>query len=287
MARDQVLERTTASAPTETVSVAARRRWPALRLPLERLTAEVAVVGLLAAWYVAARGTPEYILPSPIDVGWLTGRLLVDPDLARHTYTSLLRIVVAVGAALALGTAFALLPRYLPLSRTLVTGRILPFLNAFPTLGWAMMALFWFGIGTRSVVFVEVAILLPFCMINVATGLNNLDGELLEMGRSFTRHRWRLLRRVVLPMLTPYLLAAARISFGVGWKIALVAELFGATSGLGYLLNYARTRFDSPMIFATIATIIVVAVAVDRLVLAPLERRLLRYQAPAQAGWSM
>jgi NitT/TauT family transport system permease protein/sulfonate transport system permease protein len=230
---------------------------------------------------------PEYILPSPIDVGRLTGRLLVDPDLARHTYTSFLRIVAAVGLALVLGTAFALLPRHLPLSGTLVTGRILPFLNAFPTLGWAMMALFWFGIGTTSVIFVEVAILLPFCMINVATGLNNLDGELLEMGRSFTRRPWRLLRRVVLPMLVPYLLAAARISFGVGWKIALVAELFGATSGLGYLLNHARVRFDSPMIFATIATIIVVAMAVDRLVFAPLERHLLRHQAPAQAGWAL
>jgi NitT/TauT family transport system permease protein/sulfonate transport system permease protein len=168
-----------------------------------------------------------------------------------------------------------------------VTARVLPFLNAFPTLGWAMLALFWFGIGTTSILFVEVAILLPFCMINVATGLNNLDSELLEMGRSFTRGHVRLLRRLVLPMLTPYLLAAARISFGVGWKIALVAELFGATSGLGYLLNFARVRFDSPMIFATIATIIVIAVAVDRLVFAPLERYLLRHQPSAQAGWAL
>lgn len=286
MARGQVLDGA-ATAEPEAAGEARGRRWlPRRRLPLEQLTAELAIAGFLIAWYFAARGTPEYILPSPIDVGRLTGRLLFDPELARHTYGSFLRIVIAVGLALGLGLALALLPRVAPFTRTLVMGRVLPFLNAFPTLGWAMAALFWFGIGTNTVIFVEVAILLPFCLINISTGLNNMDGEILEMGRSFTRNPWRLLRLVVLPMLVPYLMAATRISFGVGWKIALVAELFGTTtSGLGYLLSITKTRFDTPLLFAIIATIIVIAVAVDRLVLAPLERHLLRHQQPAQTGW--
>ena len=93
--------------------------------------------------------------------------------------------------------------------------------------------------------FVEVAILIPFCLINIAEGLRNLDRELIEMGRSFTRREMRILWRLTLPLLVPYGLSATRIAYGVAWKIALVAELLGASNGVGYLMLRAQTAADS------------------------------------------
>jgi len=245
----------------------------------DRLLADGAVLLLVLAWALAALRTPEYILPEPGETVVLTARLFFDPSLMGHTYISLARVVAAVVLSQVIGGGLVVASYYLPIARRLVDGRITPLLNAFPTLGWAIMAIFWFGVSNVSVIFVEVAILLPFCIINLSQGFQALDEETLEMARSFTRRRWRSLRLVVLPMLLPYLLASVRVSYGVAWKVALIAELFGASRGLGFLLNYARSQFDSATIFATVAAIIILVAAVDRVVLGPLERRVFRYRA--------
>ncbi|NED53302.1 ABC transporter permease subunit, partial [Micromonospora aurantiaca] len=89
-------------------------------------------------------------------------------------------------------------------------------------------------------------------------GKRALDPGLLEMGRSFTRSRVRVLFSIELPLLVPYIFAAARLSFSVGWKVALIAEFFGSQTGLGLVMNRARQSFDSPTVFATIVVVLVI-----------------------------
>jgi len=132
---------------------------------------------------------------------------------------------------------------------------------------------------SAALIAVVVAILLPFTMVNVWTALLTLDEELYEMGKSFSRHRWRRLRYVVLPAILPAVVASARISYGVGWKVGIVAELFGVTTGLGYLLNYGRTVFDVDLIYAVTLVIVIVVLLVDAALFAPLERYLTRHRA--------
>ena len=93
--------------------------------------------------------------------------------------------------------------------------------------------------------FVQVAILTPFCLVNLAEGLRELDQEILEMGRSFTRNRIRIFIKITIPMLLPYVIAAIRIAYGVCWKIALVSELFGAESGIGVIMLRAQTTANA------------------------------------------
>src|SRR6202011_4361445 len=96
----------------------------------------------------------------------------------------------------------------LPLRTAVVYARIKPVHKPFPSIGWASLAAIWFDPGDFGVIFVEVAILIPFCLINIAEGLRNLDRELIEMGRSFTRREMRILWRLTLPLLVPYGLSA-------------------------------------------------------------------------------
>ena len=154
-----------------------------------------------------------------------------------------------------------------------VDARIKPVLNSFPSIGWAILAAIWFEPGDFGVIFVEVAILIPFYLINIAEGLRNLDRELIEMGRSFTRREMRILWRLTLPLLVPYGLSATRIAYGVAWKIALVAELLGAPNGVGYLMLRAQTAADSTTFLAICFAIVLIFIAGERLVIVPLERR--------------
>ena len=251
---------------------------PSLRA--QRLVADGAVVLALLAWLAAARsGVPETIAPDPARVLPLALELLVDPRLAPHTYASLGRVLLAAAVAVTLGTALMLAARFVYLTRILIAGRVLPLLGAFPTVGWAILAVVWFGVNDVAVLVVMVAILLPFTMVNVWSGLLTLDEELYEMARSFGRDRLRRLRLLVLPSLLPEIVASARISYGIGWKVGIVAELFGVTTGLGYLMNYARTVFDTALLYAAILVVVVLAFAIDGLVFARLERLITRHRA--------
>jgi NitT/TauT family transport system permease protein len=153
-------------------------------------------------------------------------------------------------------------------------------LSSFPSIGWAILAALWFPAGHFSIIFVQVAILVPFGLINMAEGLRQLDTEALEMARSFTRSRVRVLSTITLPLLMPYLLGALRISYGIGWKISLVAELLGSTSGLGFLMLQAQGSADMTTVIATCFAIVVLFVAGERLLLDPLARRY-AYHQPA------
>ena len=244
---------------------------PAHRI-YRRLIADGLPVLILILWYYESLHQPEFILPSPFKVAIRTGQLLgFDSLLAANTWDSILRVLSSLVIALLLGAFLVILAKYLPIFEGFVVDRFMPFFNAAPALGWAVVGVYWFHVSDIGVVFVEVAILLPFSMINLWEGLKNLDEELVEMASSFSRNRVKTLVAIVLPMLLPYVFAAVRVSYGTAWKVALFAELFGAPSGLGYLLNIARENFDSVTVFACFLTLIILVYVVQYAVFKPLE----------------
>jgi NitT/TauT family transport system permease protein/sulfonate transport system permease protein len=239
----------------------------------ERMIGESMVLLALIAWWALARGLPEFILPGPIAVARRLAELFVTPEFLWNMFASAWRVLVSIAAALLIGGALAFLAHGVPWLATVIDERIKPVLNSFPSIGWAILAAIWFEPGDFGVIFVEVAILIPFCLINIAEGLRNIDRELIEMGRSFTRRQARILWRLTLPLLVPYGLSATRIAYGIAWKIALVAELLGAPDGLGYVMLRAQTAADSTTFLATCFAIVLIFVAGERLVIVPLERR--------------
>lgn len=249
-----------------------RRAESRPRRLLERLLADGLVVAALALWWLTARGLPAFVLPSPPEVGEALLRLFTLRDFAAHTLASTLRVVLSVVLAVGIGFALAVAADRSAALSAILQRRLLPLLNSFPAIAWAILAAIWLPPGDLGVILVEVLILLPFCLVNLTEGLRALDRETLEMARSFTHSRLLLVRKVLLPLLFPYLVAAIRISYGVAWKVALVAELFGADRGLGYLMLRAQVSSDSATVFATCFAIVIIFVAGEKLVIDPLAR---------------
>lgn len=249
-----------------------RAAWLRARI-LDHVFAEGLVVAAVLGWWALSLGMPDYVMPGPLTVLDALVRLFIDLQFLGHTLASTLRVICAVVLATLIGWALALLPQRYPVWDVIVHERIKPFLNSFPSVGWAILMLIWFGATDPAIVLAELAILTPFCLVNISEGLKEIDRELLEMGRSFTRNRRKVFFRITLPLLMPYVMAAVRIAYGVGWKIALVAELFGADRGLGYLMQYAQTTADAATVFATCFAIVLIFVAGEKLVIDPLARR--------------
>lgn len=242
-----------------------------------RLAGHAFVIAFIAIWGLYALTVETYTMPGPRDVAIRLGQFLADPHELKHMFYSFGHIIAAVVISFLAGSALAFQGHYLPVFRLMIFGRLNPFLNSFSGIGWTFLAIVWFGIGDMTVIFVICMVLIPFAVINMQEGLANLDGEMVEMARSFTRSGSRRFFKVILPLLYPFIFATIRISFGVAWKVALTAELFGGNTGMGYLLNLARTNFDTPLILVVIVIIVAFVYSTDRWIFVPIQANLARH----------
>lgn len=238
----------------------------------KRLVAVGFLAALIALWFASAGKVPAYIMPSPAQVWEAVHTFASSGNRLVHLWTTLMHIGASIAIAFTLGTALAFAAYYLHWTYPAIHQRVTPFLSAFSGIGWTLLAVIWFGVSSFTVVFTITVVLLPFALINLREGLNALDGETNEMARSFTRSKPRAWRLVIVPSLLPFAAATLRIMFGVAWKVALTAELFGGGRGLGHVINLARQDYDTATIFAVILFIIIAVTLADRLIFAPLER---------------
>ncbi len=239
----------------------------------QRAVTALGIVCLIAGWAWVSRGQPEYVLPGPIAVLKGVARFFTEPQLAAHAGISLFRVVLSVAAAMILALILAALVRRWRMLDETIERRILTFFNAFPSVGWAILGVIWFSISNTTVIFVQVAIILPFCLINALAGFRQIDPDMDELGHSLTRSVWRRFRLLSLPLVAPFLLSGLRVAYGICWKIALVAELFGASSGLGYQLARAQSVSDATMVFACCIVIVLIFLVTDLLFLKPFVQR--------------
>jgi NitT/TauT family transport system permease protein len=239
----------------------------------KRLVANIATLAFLLLWAAYTMVVPSYKVPGPLLVLTKIWAFLTDRFDLLQLALSVFHVAAAIVVAFVLGTLLAFTAHYVPLLRPLIYERITPFMNAFSGIGWALIAVLWLGVNDGTVIFAISAILLPFAIVNMREGLENLDAELLEMTRSFDRGGLRGLRLVTLPLLFPFMVITLRVSFGVAWKVALTAELLGGSSGLGFLVNTARQAYNSSLIFAAIALIVAIVYCTDQYLLRALERK--------------
>ncbi|WP_441231948.1 ABC transporter permease [Tardiphaga sp. 215_C5_N2_1] len=235
--------------------------------------ADALSLAVLGLWFCGTANLPSYVLPGPIAVAERIASFFLDWNFFGEMIASTWRVFASVFLALVIGTGIALIHRYVLVLDWVIRGAIAPFLNSFPSIGWAILAAIWFSPDNFSIIFVQVAILTPFCLINMSEGLRQIDDDALEMARSFSRNRRRVLFRVTLPLLLPYLIAALRISYGVAWKISLVAELLGSSSGLGYLMLRAQGAADMTTVIATCVVITILFTVGEKLMIDPLAQR--------------
>ena len=238
----------------------------------DNLLGWILVVGAILGWWAISQTISDLVMPGPIAVGKTLAELFFDPIFLDDILISTIRVIGSVIISVLLGMALALLPRNYPITEVIIQERIKPFLNSFPSVGWAILAVIWFGSSNFSVMFVQVAILTPFCLVNLTEGLKDLNQEVIEMGNSFSRNKYKIFFKITLPLLLPYIVAAIRIAYGVCWKIALVSELFGAEDGIGVIMLRAQTTANASMVFASCFAIVIIFMLGEKLIINPLAK---------------
>ena len=128
----------------------------------------------------------------------------------------------------------------------------------------------WAGTGSLVPMAVVFATVFPLLFANVAQGCMAMDRRLFDMARLYNVPRWRVLVRIVLPGLTPYLLAGLSYAAATSWKVTAVAEFLGSSTGVGAKLFWAYRMLEIPRLFAWASIVILLGVVLELAVIAPL-----------------
>ena len=224
-------------------------------------------------WWFVAKDIPDFILPEPLEVLSALFQLAVNLESFQHIAISMFRVTGALVFAAIVSITLAIVSRTNYIFTIIIESNILIVLNSFPSIGWAILGVIWFSISDITVIFVEIMIIIPFCLINCIQGFRQVDKEIKEMGISFSRNRILTFFKIDLPLALPFIIAGIRISYGIAWKIAIVAELFGASSGLGWLLQQAQNNADSEKVLAICLLIVLLFSAIDFLLLKPIANK--------------
>lgn len=238
--------------------------------------------GLLAVWWLASLATPVYVLPGPERVFERVVQLTRTGDLPMNLVTTLgrvaagflLAVVVGVPAGILLGSNRAIGGFFEP---------VLPVMNTVSSAIWAIFAVIWFGLSPLTPIFVVLMTALPLIVTNVWQGTQAVQADFVELAAALRFSRMKTLTKIYLPSIMPYFFSGARLAFGFGWRVSLVAETLGASSGVGYRLRQASDLIQTDQVFAWTIVQIAMMLVIEAGLIAPLERHLFRWRRDVRA----
>ena len=247
----------------------------------------IALVALwLGSWELAARTVIDpfyYSMPSEIWdklVVWFTegsSQGSIWTTIAVTLEEAVLGFVIGTFAGVVLGVV---------LGRSRFIAEVLaPFIkgiNAIPRIVLASLFVIWFGLGMSSKVATAFVLVFFAVFFNAFQGAREVDRVLVDNARILGASRWGLMRSVILPSATSWILASMHVAFGFALIGAIVGEYTGADKGLGLLINHSQGNFDAAGIYAGMLITTVLALVAEWLI-TQLEVRLTSWRPPASS----
>jgi NitT/TauT family transport system permease protein len=247
------------------------------RAILKLVWPSVAALGALVLvwWVVHLTGffAPS-IFPSPATVfESLAGRFWGPDGIAVATQKSLLRLAFGLGFAVATGTALGLAMGLSDGIRRSV-GSLMTGLQALPSISWLPLAILWFGLNERAILFVVVIAAIPAVALATSASVRLVPPLLVRAGRTLGARGWGLYRQVVFPAAVPNYIAGLQQAWAFAWRALMAGELIATGNrGLGHLQDVAREGFNAPLVMAVMVMIVIIGMAVD-FALSALDRRI-------------
>jgi NitT/TauT family transport system permease protein len=240
-----------------------------------------ALVGVIVAvWWLASLRAPHFVLPGPPRVYDAFMVILKNGDLWHNLAITLGRVVTGFLLATAVGVPLGIL---FGAKRRLGAffEPILPILNTVSSAIWAIFAIIWFGISEGTIIFVVFMTAMPLIITNVWQGTRTVNADFIELAHVLRMPPLKVMVKIYLPTIMPYFFSGARLAFGFGWRVSLVAETLGASSGVGYRLRQAADLIQTDQVFAWTITLITMMAILEMGVLRPLENHLFRWKKDA------
>ncbi len=229
---------------------------------------------LLLLWVLVCQNglVPPYLLPHPRDVAMTgyryifgaTGEAPYAGRFIRDALSSLSRVGAGFALATLVGLPLGIVSGRVPIVQRLL-GLSINGLRAVPGISWLPLALIWFGIGTKTTLFlVALAAFFPI-YLNAAAGARQINPLLLQAGAMMGLRRVRSTFSILIPGAMPHILTGLRLGLGISWAYLVLGELSGVPNGLGAVIMDARMADQIEMILVGIILIAAIGRLSDEL----------------------
>lgn len=234
------------------------------------------LASFLAIWAVIAWLVQSRVLPGPADV-WAAFRDEASRDYWYHMGATLLRVIAAFVLSMLIGSAIGLALGRSAAADRAFGGWLTLFLN-LPALVTIVLCYVWFGLTEIAAILAVAINKIPNVAATMREGARALSRDLTELAQVYRMSRADRLRHVVLPQLAPFFAVAARNGLALVWKIVLVVELLGRSSGVGFQIYTYFQLFDVAAILAYAFGFILIVQVIELGILEPWERHASRWR---------
>jgi ABC-type nitrate/sulfonate/bicarbonate transport system permease component len=244
------------SSDTREAAAAPRLSWNLRLSSRDTLLGTGTIVGLLVIWQgvFQLELMPRWAFPSPIQVAYAFYELTMSGELLTNAGASVLRqftgVVLAAAFGIPVGLALGASPTaraaFLPLCRMVYP---------IPGIAWIPLAILWFGVGFNSTVFVIFFSGIWPIIFNTMAGVQTLSGQYTDVARVYLAPRSLYTRRILIPGSLPFIIAGLRLTYGVGWRVIVGAEMISSIVGLGFLIDNARWQLRPDIMVCGMITI--------------------------------
>jgi len=237
-------------------AAAPRTSWKLPGTSRDALLGTTTIVALLAIWQVVYQLElmPRWAFPSPIMVARAFYDLTLSGELLTNAGASVLRqftgVILAAAFGIPVGLALGASPTaraaFLPLCRLIYP---------IPGIAWIPLAILWFGVGFNSTVFVIFFSGIWPIIFNTMAGVQTLSGQYTDVARVYLAPKSLYTRRILIPGSLPFIIAGLRLTYGVGWRVIVGAEMISSIVGLGFLIDNARWQLRPDIMVCGMITI--------------------------------
>jgi len=241
---------------------------------LRKVSRQVIFYGaLLGIWAIVAklRIWPPYLFPPPWGVGEALWAGFQDHSFWIGIAMTMKRMAIGYGLSVILGMVLGLaVASHRFLEETV--GGLMVSLQSLPSICWVPLAILWFGLSEKAILFVVLMGSLLSVTIAMEDGRKQLPKIYAMAGRNLGASGFRLFWYVLLPASLPYIVSGLKQGWAFAWRSLIQAEMIFLTLGLGQLLMMGRDLNDMSQVIAVMILIIVLGYLVDALVFRTAER---------------
>ena len=223
-------------------------------------------LAVILVWQGASgRLIDNFFISNPVDVAARLWRWTADGSIFAHigatVYATAMGFIIgSVGGAL-LGVWLGVSPFA---SRLL--NPYLNALNALPKVALAPLFVLWFGLGIESKIALAAVLVLFLVFLNTFAGVREVDQDLIDGARLMRATRAQVVLKVIVPAAMSWVFAGLKIAMPYALIGAVLGEMIAANRGLGYLVQFSGSQFDSAGVFAVLFVIALLAVGLNYLV---------------------
>jgi NitT/TauT family transport system permease protein len=237
---------------------------------------------LVALWWIASLFFDDSVLPGPGAVSVTLWDNLQDGETYYHLWVTVLRVVGGMLIAVVAGLVVGLVMGLSRFGEQFLDSWVLVAFTV-PSVVYGILAILWFGLNDVAAIVAIGVTATPAVAINIWQGVKAIDISIVHMGKAFHFSKRSILRKIIVPQVIPYILAALRYALGTAWKIATVVELIGLSSGVGFQLNYWFGLFNMTQVLAWTIAFTIVLLLIEFLILKPIEYWVTRWRPSTQS----